>query len=152
MYYSTSIVDIKQLNGQDLFNAFLHICNTFTHSNANKQRLTVFGAGSEQVDDVEVRTQVTHDLQLGHQSLSLAPPCCGWRGEMERNSQSVNKTAGCLSARLLDDLLAARQSNLATRPNLMWISAHVYVLCVLLHSVSYTSAFSPPPSCWTGSE
>lgn len=82
-------------------------------------RLTVFGAGSEQVDDVEVRTQVTHDLQLGHQSLSLAPPCCGWRGEVERNSQSVNKTAGCLSARLLDDLLAARQSNLATRLNLM---------------------------------
>lgn len=36
--------------------------------------LTVFGAGSEQVDDVEVRTQVTHDLQLRHQSLSLAPP------------------------------------------------------------------------------
>lgn len=112
----------------------------------------MFGAGSEQVDDVEVRTQVTHDLQLGHQSLSLAPPCCGWRGEMDRNSQSVNKTAGCLSARLLDDLLAARRSNLATRPNLMWISAHVYVLCVLLHSVSYTSAFSQPPSCWTGSE
>lgn len=39
MYYSTSIVDIKQLNGWDLFNAFLHICNAFTHSNANKQLL-----------------------------------------------------------------------------------------------------------------
>lgn len=26
--------------------------------------LTVFGAGSEQVDNVEVRAQVAHDLQL----------------------------------------------------------------------------------------
>lgn len=105
-------------------------------------RLTVFGAGSEQVDDVEVRTQVTHDLQLGHQSLSLAPPCCGWRGEMERNSQSVNKTVGCLSARLLDDLLAARRSNLATRLNLMWISARVCALCVITFCVLHFSIFT----------
>lgn len=37
----------------------------------------MFGAGSEQVNDVEVRSQVTHDLQLGHQGLSLTPPGCG---------------------------------------------------------------------------
>lgn len=34
--------------------------------------LTPFGAGPQQVDDVEVRPQVAHDLQLGHEGLLLA--------------------------------------------------------------------------------
>lgn len=48
--------------------------------------LTMFGAGPEQVNNVEVRTQVTHDLQLWHQGLGLTPPGGGWM-EGEQNAE-----------------------------------------------------------------
>lgn len=39
--------------------------------------VTSFGAGSQQVDDVEMRSQVAHDLQLRHEGLLLAAPGSG---------------------------------------------------------------------------
>lgn len=41
---------------------------------------TSFSAGPQQVDDVEMRSQVAHDLQLGHKGLLLAAAGSGcWR-------------------------------------------------------------------------
>ena len=40
-------------------------------------QLTLLGASPQQVNDVQVRTQVAHDLQLRHQSLGLTPPGSG---------------------------------------------------------------------------
>lgn len=42
---------------------------------------TSFGAGPQQVDDVEVRSQVAHDLQLGHEGLLLTTAGCGCWGK-----------------------------------------------------------------------
>lgn len=54
---------------------------------------TVLGAGSQQVDDVEMRTQVAHDLQLRHEGLSLAPPGCGCR---DRERVGGEGEGGCV--------------------------------------------------------
>lgn len=59
--------------------------------------LTMFGARSKQVDDVEVRPEVTHDLQLWHQRLSLTSPGCSWmradrKKEKEENSMRREPT------------------------------------------------------------
>lgn len=87
--------------------------------------LTVFGAGSEQVDNVEVRTQVTHDLQLRHQSLSLTPPRRGWR---ETVSERTRQQAVCLP----DAWMESQQAKL------LQISVRVCVsvtFCVLHFSI-----------------
>lgn len=59
-----------------------------------KHRLTVFGASAQQVHNVEVRTQVTHDFQLRHEGLSLAPPGRGCR-ERENESDKRQQDALC---------------------------------------------------------
>ena len=53
--------------------------------------LTMFGARSKQVDDVEVRAEVTHDLQLRHQSLSLTPPGCSWTAAEKQREKDAQK-------------------------------------------------------------
>lgn len=83
----------------------------------------MFGASSKQVDDVEVRTQVTHDLQLWHQSLSLTPPGCGWMvrkrkregGRENKRTKHTEIRTHCILAKLLIDQLAETRTRLATK-------------------------------------
>lgn len=60
------------------------------------QYITLFSAGSQQVDDVEVWTQVTHDLQLRHQSLSLAPTCRCWKTPQKPNNNYTQHSVNSL--------------------------------------------------------
>lgn len=58
--------------------------------------LTVFSAGSEQIYNVEMWTQVAHDLQFRHQRLGLAPPGGSCSAERERHETNILRPGpGC---------------------------------------------------------
>ena len=40
---------------------------------------TWLGAGSQEVNNVEMRTEMSHDLQFRHQGLFLTGACSGWK-------------------------------------------------------------------------
>lgn len=82
-----------------------------TATNKMYVMLTMFGTSTKQVHNVEVRTQVTHDLQLRHQGLSLAPPGCGWR-ESEKNRESER----CMKGRT-GELSRLKPGNIVSLPN-----------------------------------
>lgn len=140
--------------------------------------LTIFGTSSEQVDNVEMRTKVAHDLQFWHESLSLTPPSsgCTKKGIVDEMRTVEVRAGHTVIAKLLNDLWSAAWIGLAVKLKLsgpqlclrlqgydpavkIFLTAMQGSLVVhvnhahglVLRFYAYISAFSLPPLCWTGS-
>lgn len=87
---------------------------------------TWFGACAQQVDNVKVGPQVSHDLQLRHQCLLLTRASCCW----ETNQKTINQLT--IHAQDLPDKFEQTGSNKAPINNEAYFFA-LLKLCKLTH-------------------